>query len=339
MVDEPEATGRAKGGIARRDALTTEQRTNIARAAALARWDKSNDIPRASHVGTLTIGDMQFPCSVLTDGTRILTQSDFMTGMGMYYSGWVAQNRPKDEASAGVPHFLAFKSLEPFVHKHLGDLQSITLQYRTDKGNIAHGIKAEIIPKICDVWLDADENKTLGARQKAIARRARLLIRALAEVGIIALVDEATGYQEVRDKRALQAILDQYLRKELAAWAKRFPDEFYKEMFRLRRWSWMSMKGKRPGIVGTYTNDLVYERLAPGILEELEARNPKDDHGNRKGRHHQLLTDDVGHPALAQHLHAVIGFMRAASSWDQFYRLMNRAFPKKGDTIELALED
>jgi len=49
-------------------------------------------------------------------------------------------------------------------------------------------------------------------------------VRGFARVGIIALVDEATGYQEVRNKLALQAILDAFLRKELAAWAKRFPD-------------------------------------------------------------------------------------------------------------------
>jgi hypothetical protein len=134
-------------------------------------------------------------------------------------------------------------------------------------------------------------------------------------------------------------LLDRYLRKELAAWAKRFPDEFYKEMFRLRGWRWPSIGGKRPGIVGTYTNDLVYERLAPGILQELETRNPKDERGRRKAHHHSWLTEDVGHPALAQHLHAVIGFMRASASWDQFYRLMNRAFPRKGETIELAFED
>jgi hypothetical protein len=117
------------------------------------------------------------------------------------------------------------------------------------------------------------------------------------------------------------------------------PDEFYKEMFRLRGWQWLSLKGKRPGIVGIYTNDLVYERLAPGILEELEARNPKDEQGHRRGKHHQWLTEDVGHPALAQHLHAVIGLMRASGGWDQFYRLLNRAFPKKGQTLELALDD
>jgi P63C domain len=179
----------------------------------------------------------------------------------------------------------------------------------------------------------------LTYHQKKVAVHARILLRGLAELGIVGLVDEATGYQEVRDRHALQAILDKYLRKELAAWAKRFPDEFYKEMFRLRGWEWLSISGKRPSIVGGYTNDLIYERLAPGILEELEARNPKDAHGNRRGKHHQLLTDEVGHPALAQHLHAVTGLMRAASNWDQFYRMMSRAFPKKGHTIEMALGD
>jgi hypothetical protein len=86
---------------------------------------------------------------------------------------WVAKNRTEEDAAADVPHFLSFKSLKPFVDKHLGDLQSIIVKYRTERGNIAHGIKAEIIPKICDVWLDADEAKTLGARQKQIAQRAR----------------------------------------------------------------------------------------------------------------------------------------------------------------------
>lgn len=173
---------------------------------------------------------MSFPCSVLSDGTRILTQSDFMTGMGMYYSGWVGNHKAKDLSSADIPHFLAFESLKPFIDKHLGDLQSIVVKYRTKKGNLANGIKAEIIPKICEVWLDADENGRLGGtRQKQIAQKAKFLMRALAHVGIIALVDEATGYQEVRDRLALQEILDKFLKKEMAAWAKCFPEEFYKQ--------------------------------------------------------------------------------------------------------------
>jgi hypothetical protein len=320
------------GGIARAEKLSSEERKSIAQAAARARWS----VEQATHSGVLKIGGMTFPCSVLSDGTRILTQSDFMTGMGMYYSGWVAKNRPEGQA-ADVPHFLAFKSLNPFIEKHLGDLQSIVIKYRTEKGSVAHGIKAEIIPKICEVWMDAEENGNLGGRQKQIAGRAKMLIRALAHVGIVALVDEATGYQDVRNKEALQALLDAFLRKEFAAWAKRFPDEFYKEIFRLRGWEWNRLSVKRPILVGKLTNDLVYERLAPGILDELESRNPKDESGRRKGTHHQWLTEDVGHPALAQHLHAIIGLMRASSAWKQFHNLLDKAFPKRGSVLQLEL--
>jgi hypothetical protein len=196
-----------------------------------------------------------------------------------------------------------------------------------------------LLPKVCDEFLDADEANALAPNQKHIAKRAKLLIRGLAHVGIVALVDEATGYQEIRDRLALQAILDRFLRKELAAWAKRFPDEFYQQIFRLRGWNWKGMRVNRPQVVASYTKDFVYERLAPGILTELEARNPKEDNGTRKAKHHQWLTEDVGHPALAQHLYAVIGLMRVATSWEQFKSMLNRAFPKRGTTLLLPYAD
>jgi len=53
-----------------------------------------------------------------------------MKGMGMYYSGWVAQKQSQNESAAEVPHFLAFKALEPFIDRHLGDLQSISVKRR-----------------------------------------------------------------------------------------------------------------------------------------------------------------------------------------------------------------
>ena len=110
-------------------------------------------------------------------------------------------------------------------------------------------------------------------------------------------------------------------------------------MFRLRNWQWKGMKINRPSIVAHYTKDLVYERLVPGILVELEARNPKDERGRRKHRHHQWLTEDVGHPALAQHLYAILGLMRAAASWKEFYAMVKKAFPKKGETLALPMAE
>lgn len=149
---------------------------------------------------------------------------------------------------------------------------------------------------------------------------------------------KATGYQKVRDRQALQKILDAYLRKELAAWAKRFPNEFYEEMFRLRKWQWNGLSVKRPGFVGKLTNDLVYERLAPSLLAELNRKNPVSEAGHRKSRHHQWLSDDIGIPALAQHIHAAIALMRASDSWSAFYGMINRALPKKSGQLPLLIE-
>jgi hypothetical protein len=340
MIDE--ITGKAIGGKARAEKLTPERRKEIAQKAATKRWsdDKSDDpnLPKAVYLGELTIGDMKFPCSVLSDGTRILTQSDFMSGMGMYYSGWVAKNRPTNQ-SADMPHFLAFKSLTPFIDKHLGDLQSIVVKYKTQKGFLAHGIKAEIIPKICEIWLDAAENGKLGTRQEKIAQKAKIMIRALAHVGIVALVDEATGYQAIRPQDALQKYLELIVSKELAAWAKKYPDEFYENIYKLKGWAWPGMQKNRFSVVAHYTNDLVYERIASGLLDELQAKSPKDEKGNRKSKLHQWLTADIGNPMLAQHLHSIIMFQRLAISngygWNRFVKMVDKVLPKKGSTLEL----
>lgn len=332
-----EVVGRARGGIARAERLSPEERTDIARRAAAVRWSpESAEVAKATHEGIIHIGDADISCAVLDDGRRVLSQSSMMRALGRARQ---AKGRGYYDADVNMPAFLTAKNLKSFVSKDL-EVISSQVKYRQVKGGaIAYGYPAEILPKVCDVFLDAEEAGQLAPNQKHIAAKAKMLMRGLAHVGIAALVDEATGYQEVRERNALQAILDAYLRKELAAWAKRFPDEFYKQMFRLRGWQWKPNSVSRPAIIGKYTNDLVYERLAPGILDELQRRNPKDEHGRRKGHHHRWLTDDVGHPALAQHLHAIIGFMRASTSWDQFYRLVQRAFPKKGSTIELPLDD
>lgn len=325
------------GGKARSAALTSLQRKEIAKKAAEKRWS----IPQSQYTGELKIGEMVFPCSVLSDGTRILTQSDFMAGMGMYYSGWVAKNQSREriEGAAEVPHFLAFKSLEPFINKHLGDLQSISLKYRTERGNIALGIKAEIIPSICDVWIDADEQGNLGVRQKKIAQAAKLIMRSLAHVGIIALVDEATGFQRDRAANALAEILERYIEKELQPWIKTFPDDYYEELFRLRGLTFPADTVKRPQYFGHLTNDIIYKRLAPAVLDELKRTTPKDNLGRRKHKYFQKLTSDLGHPKLREHMASVLTIMRLSSDYRDFYKKLERIHPKYGEVMSLQFDD
>jgi hypothetical protein len=326
----------SEGGKARAESLSPEERRSIARKAAEARWNSS--VPKATHSGELHINDVAIPCAVLDDATRVLTQRGFSVALGRY------KNPNKKGAIVDLPVFLSASNLSHFVDDSLAR-SAIPIKFRMAEGsggfagNVAFGYRAELLPQVCNVYLKAKHEGKLLKSQEHIADQCLILLNGLATVGVIALVDEATGYQDVRDRLALQAILDRYLRKEFAVWAKRFPDEFYQEIFRLRGWVWKGMKVNRPQCVAQYTKDLVYGRLAPGILKELETRNPITESGRRKAAMHQLFTDDIGHPALAQHLYATIGIMRLNDDgdWKTFMRMMNRSFPPREDLTNFPL--
>lgn len=311
------------GARARAAALTPERRSAIATKAAL----KRAGYPSATHAGSIQIGGAAIPCAVLSDGRRVVWQREVV--------GLLTGNK-----KGGLARYLSPVNLQPFAPPKFqaGNFDDTAIVFEMD-GRKSHGFEGEDIVDICRMYMRARKAKALLPNQIHLAEQSEIIVLSLAKVGIASLIDEATGYQEVRDRGALQALLDRYLRQEFAAWTKRFPDEFFKEMFRLRGWTYPTVGGARPSVVGKFINNLVYERIAPGLLKELEAKNPKDVHGNRHQKHHQWLSEDVGDPALTAHIHSVIAFMRASADWQQLINLMDRAFPKKGDTLPLLLDE
>jgi hypothetical protein len=287
-------------------------------------------ILNATHQGKLNIGTKEIDCAVLADGTRVILSRGFLNALGRPWKGSYQRTE--------LPNFIDGRNLIPFISEELRGVLNPIL-YKDIRGRILKGYKAQLLPMVCDVYLRAREEDALVKLQEPIAKQAEIIMRALAHIGIIALVDEVTGYQEIRDKLALQKILDKYLRKEFAQWAKRFPDEFYQLMFDLKGWEWRGMKVNRPSVVGKYTNDIIYARLAPGVLDELKKRNPPNESGRRKSKHHQWLTEDIGHPALQQHLYTIIAFMKASSTWGGFQRMVERAFPKVGETYQIPFDE
>ena len=175
----------------------------------------SQKFPKATHVGELQIGSTVIPCAVLEDGTRVVSERGVTKAQGGKRGGahWRRRKKAGNDPGAYLPVFLSASNLKAFIPKDL-DLAPIKYYY---KGSIANGIKAENLPKVCEVWLRARDAGDMLASQERIAGVADILLRGLAHIGITALVDEATGYQEIRDREALQQILDKYLRKELAA--------------------------------------------------------------------------------------------------------------------------
>jgi hypothetical protein len=321
----------SRGGRSRAAKLSPEERSDSARRAAEARWGKT--ILDATHDGQLVIGDRRIDCAVLDDKTRVLSQGTVLTALG----------RVPDKARRGDPGarrapFLSASNLQPFIPADLRDLD-VPIRYRLP-GNSARmvGYRAEILPKVCGVYLDARDAGVLTHNQRSTARAAEILIRGLAEVGIIALVDEATGYQEVRARRELEQILEAYVHAEFRPWVKLFPDEFFREIYRLQGWEYRAGTSKRTPHVGKLINQYVYDQLPAGVHAELRRLNPTDDNGRRKRKHHQHLTADTGHPHLDKQIAAVTMLMRIARSRTEFADMFERAFPPLQPRLPLVID-
>jgi len=223
-------------------------------------------------------------------------------------------------------------ALKPFISADLASRASNPIIFY-ENGPKSHGIPATMLPEICDVWLQAREAGVLKGKALETARRAEVLMRGLAHVGIIALVDEATGYQEVRERQELQLILSKYITKELLPWTMRFPHEFYQEMFRLKGWEYTSeSRRKRPKFAGYLTKKLIYDQLPEGVIEEIKKLNPKRTEGTETSKgtyvkhHHRFLTKEIGHPHLDKLIASVTTLMRISPNWRKFEEHFARAY-------------
>ena len=279
----------------------------------------------------LVLGGMEIPAYVLEDGRRVLSWSGMLESMGMSLGGNV--RRPGQDR---LTRFVTGNAIKPHVSDELVARTTEPIDFKTPVGTKAKGYEATVLADICEAVLEARRQGALQKQQQHIADQCEILVRGFARVGIIALVDEVTGYQDYRTRKALEEYLQKFISDELIKWVKMFPDDFYKEMFRLKNWH-LKPNTARPGVAGRYTIDLVYKRVGPQVLEQLRERTPKLPSGNRKYKYFQHLTEDVGNPALRAHLHAIVALMKASNNWTQFMRSVERAFPKYGDTLELPL--
>ncbi len=280
----------------------------------------------------LVIGDIEIPCYVLEDETRVLSQGGFIQAIGR-----TGGPKTGHDDLFNLPVFLRPKNLSRFISEDLATSSTPIRFQAPTGGTIATGYRATLLPDVCSVYLEARAAGALLPSQEHIAQRAEILIRGLATVGVIALVDEATGYERIREERALAKILERFLDNELQPWTRTFEFSFYEQIFRLRGWG-RADTVKRPQVIGHYTNDLVYERIAPGVLAELKERNPVLPQGWRKNRHHQWFTPEFGHPKLRMHIEGVTALMRAAPNWESFKRSLDLAYPKKNSQLPMAVE-
>ena len=360
--DKQRASDASKGGAARAKKLSPEERKEIAKKAAQARWamkkkqasarsenadsggipeglkqasaredEVPSTRPRAILSGSLALMGRGIPCYVLDDGRRVIGRTaanEALTGIDRYGDF---------EKTIGV------RSLRPFL-----DFEKITSQFVAfdvedveQFSNDVKGMPADVFIDVCRGFvtaLEASYRYLEGAdyppmtdRQKEIAVQASMFLAAVAKVGLDALIDEATGFQEVREKDALEIKLRAYLADEMRKWEKTFPDELWMEFGRLTNW-----KGtihKRPKYWGKLVMELIYEYLDPDVAQWLRENAPHPRGGQN---YHQWLSSQYGLQKLVQHIWQVIGMAKACSDISELKRRMSETFGN--DPIQLTIK-
>lgn len=166
----------------------------------------------------LMLGDIALPCYVLNNGMRVFSGRGIQKAIGASQNtsgSWLQKFVNSDAIVWNIlPGVLdKFNTPVKFKRRDAGGSQSVT-----------YGYEATLLIDLCSAIIDAFESRHFQMSE-VYYKAARVIIKAVAKTGIIALVDEATGYDKEKDKarRSLQEYLSSFINQEASTWVKTFP--------------------------------------------------------------------------------------------------------------------
>ncbi len=285
---------------------------------ALERWHPT--IPRSTHSGILNIAGKEIACDVLEDGRRVLRKAAIYRVLGRKNPN---SKRMQEAESAQLPVFMNANNLKPYLELE-NDCRLDLICYKSPSGQKFQGYDATLLPEVCKLYVKANSDNVLTDSQRHIAKVCEVILCGLATVGIIALVDDATGFVEQRERTELEKLCSAYISEELRQWTSKFPNEFFKQIYRLYGWSYPNVKNNHPKCVGNFINKYIYDRLPPGVKDGLKTKCPPNINGNRTHRFHQFLTD-VGDNNLNNQIVQTISYMKIAKNVKELDDILERA--------------
>jgi hypothetical protein len=327
----------SKGGKARAENLSPIERKEIGRSGAMARWGKRGsqndlDMPLATHQGQMRVGSLDLDCYVLADGRRVFHKRGMAKALGMKSGGGNVFLRAMQRKGLGseLGQDLLEKIENPINFKPLTQ-------------DLAHGYEATVLVDVCKAIIRASDAGKLTSSQDGLVAEAKILTNAFAKIGVVALVDEATGFQQVRSPDALRLLIEQYVEEEKREWQKQFPDEYYDQLNRiygskkLTKTNAGTVIQNRPQHFAMFTRNFVYHPLENGsVLEELDRVNPKiGRNGTRRARFHQHLSEGYGIEKLKRQVQEVMTLLKVSDSVSQFKKFFSKRFPQAGEQLSL----
>jgi hypothetical protein len=277
----------------------------------------------ATHRGILPIGGLQLECYVLEDGRRVFGKRGMARAIGL-----------KSEGGNAFLKTLSGKKLGSEISDELREKLENPIVFNISGADPGHGYEAEVLVDVCKAVIRADDAGKLLDSQKPMAAQVRLIVNALAKVGIAALIDEATGYQTERSPDALRLLVQAYIEKEKREWEKEFPDDFYLTLNKVYGSDPYIIKAggalviNKPQHFGNFTNKYVYGPLEDGeVLKELQRLNPKiATTGSRRDKLHSFLSKGYGLEKLREQRQEVLTMLKLSDDIHDFKRLYEKRF-------------
>lgn len=309
----------SKGGKARSERLSPEERVRIARDAAQARWDEPIKKVKAGAADKpIKIADIEVPCFVLDDDRRVITLNGMTDTLNMARGGAMVKGMNRLEL------FVSRARIKPFISNELHERIANPIKFRIGR-TTAYGFESDTLIDIAEAVIRADNEGILQKQQRGIAHQCRAITSSLTRIGLIALIDEATGYQTKREKDELQQILTTYLLPEHRPWMQTIPDEFTSEIYRVYGWK-RQANNQGPRYAGKLIRQLIYERLPKPVLPALDELNPTNGKYQRKRRHHQFLTERQGLDHFRSQVITVMTLLRISKNRGEFSRHLQSYF-------------
>lgn len=282
-------------------------------------------LPKATHWGGLDIAGTSIPCYVLNTGDRVFSLKGVVVGLIETEGGQLAE-------------YLKVRALQPHLPHDLMPAENgeVPALFKFDTGGegiakYALGIKVERFNDLLRAYSSAlvdhalsslDKTKiSLTDRQMQIALRAVKFLQASSDIGLIALVDEATGYQYERAEDALQIKLKLFLEDDMRKWERTFPEQLWVEFGRLTNWH--GTLHQRPKYWGKLIMELIYGYLDPDVAKWLKENAPKPIKGQN---YHQWLSSQYGLKKLTEHIWLVVGMAAACHNMKELRERMAERF-------------
>lgn len=319
---ENEPTGKAKGGLARAEKLTPEERSHIAKNAAAARWGVKP--PQATHKGNFREEfGFDVECYVLDDPQKTAVIHQRGMGAALGFSG---------QGGGRLTRFINGKTIAPYLGLDLKDKLSHPIVFKglttvsgEPSNKILHGFDVTLLIDVCKAIVATQAGGKLLKSQEGLARQAHIILNASAKAGIKGLAYALAGYDATRQETI--AAFKMYIQSEAREYEREFPEQLYQQWYRL--YELPKPEKNRPWKFMHLTVNQVYFPLAHshGTIHNLiVAQRAKS--GERSKKLHQFLAE-VGVKALRTHLGQLLGIAQVSNNRQEYEKHVNRIFEQQ----------